>query len=154
MGKLCAGYCASYRPARPSALSTFLWRQSAKTTNSACPIETHLAPNLFNPSVFPIWVHDVISLPSSSVPLSSPSAFTTSIAAPHIQYQWANMIALLPRFCSIVPATSCLVRLITYWVAFPYKGNLQGLCHSTFICWENRGQVSYGGRELLLLLLI
>lgn len=50
----------------------------------------------------------------SSAPLSSPSALATSIAAPHILSRWPNMVILLPCFYLIVPATSCLLCLITH----------------------------------------
>lgn len=130
MGKLCSGYCASYRPVHPSAWSTFLGRWSARTANSACPIEIHLAPNLFDLSVFPIWVHDVIGLPNAQVhpcrhlqPSPSPSTLATSIADPHILSQWPNMVMSLPCFYLRVPATSCLVCLITIRRTFHTDGS-------------------------------
>ena len=68
MGKLCAGYCASYRPALPSAWSTFPQREIARTQAQQVQNETHLAPKPVPPPVFLISVNDITLLPNVQAP--------------------------------------------------------------------------------------
>lgn len=81
MRKLCAGYCASYRPALPSAWSTFLQREPARMASSAGPKRNSSGPKPVPPPVFLISVDDITILPNVQAPTSqivSASSFPPS----------------------------------------------------------------------------